>query len=213
MKKILFTIIILSFISCYEDDTRTIQSEQTSHRTSVLSLYIKSISSHHATFDDRIDDSSCFSLEFPYQLYVNSELRTITSIQDISEINEDDDVEIVYPVNTNFYNYEEHQANNESEFNLIKNTCDENFDIIPNPCLDFQFPITLKEFNDFTESFETYQLDNDKQVYLHFENLHDNDVYEIEYPIFLKDSLSNSIRINSNADFINAFSQFFRECD
>lgn len=213
MTKIFYILMLLLFISCYEDDSRNIQSENTSHRTSELSLYIKSIASHHAAFDDKIDESSCFSLQFPYQLYINSELASITSVQDVSNLNEDDAIEIVYPVNTNFYNYQQHQANNQSELNLIKNVCTQNFDIISNPCLDFQFPITIKEFNDLTESFETYQLNNDKELYLHIENLHDNDVYEIEYPIFLKDSVSNSIRINSNADFINAFNQFRQECD
>lgn len=213
MEKIVYILIVLVLMSCYEDDSQTIQSENALHHTSELSVYIKSMASHDAAFDDNIDESSCFSLQFPYQLYVNSELTSITSAQEVLGISEDDDIELVFPINTNFYNYEEHHANNGSELNLVKNICTENFDIISNPCLDFKFPIAIKEFNDITESFETFQLNSDKEVYLHIENLHDNDVYEIEYPIFLETSVSNSIRIDSNVDFINTFNQFLEECD
>lgn len=205
MKRLFYISLFFILIGCYQDDSQTIQSENASHRLSELSLHIKSMSSHHASFDDIIDNSSCFSIEFPYQIYVNSNLKTISSVEDIYDINADDNIEIVYPVNTNFYNYEEHQANNQTGFNLIKNSCADNFNIESNPCLDFQFPFTIKEFNDLTESFETFQLNTNRQVYLHFENLHDNDIYEIEYPIVLKDLDSNVIRINSNQEFIEAF--------
>lgn len=200
-------------MGCYQDDSQTVKSEDASHRFSELSFLIKSMSSHHASFDDRIDGSSCFSIAFPYEVYVNSNLKTISSVADVLEINEDDNIELVYPVNTNFYNYEEHQASNQTDFNSIKNTCDNDFDIIPNSCLDFQFPITVREFNDLTETFETFQLGTNREVYQHFESLHDNDVYEIDYPIFLFDSNSEAIPVESNDEFIEAFNMSSTNCE
>jgi hypothetical protein len=212
MKKLIYIILCLILVSCYRDESQTLLSEGTSHRNSELSLIIKSISVHHASFDDVIDNSSCFSIEFPYQLNINSELKNISSLEDISEIHPEDQIEIVYPIQTTFYNYEEHQAFNQTEFNLISNTCHEDFSTQSNPCLDFQFPIILREFNDLTESFETFQLNSDRDVFIHFENFHDNDIYEIEYPIFLADSNSNTIRIDTNDDFIEAFNMSLNSC-
>jgi hypothetical protein len=214
MKKNFYLIFILVLaIGCYNDDNEIVITENTSHNNSALTTMLKSIAQHNASFDNKVDNSSCFSLDFPYQLYVNSELRNISSVSDLANIEENDDIDIVFPVSTNFYNYEVHQAINQTEFNLVQNACNENFNITPNYCLDIQFPITIKEFNDLTESFETYQLNNDKDVYLHFDNLHDNDVYEIEYPIFFVDTNSNSIRIDNNSDFEIAYSTSLQSCN
>ncbi|RRO19711.1 hypothetical protein [Flavobacteriaceae bacterium 14752] len=213
MKRLLYFILSIALVGCYNDDAAQRElSEDSSHRTSELTRLIKAMSLHNARFDDAIDNTSCFSLIFPYQVQINSELRTINSIQDISALNNEDEIDIVYPVNAVFYNYEEHKINSTTEFNLVKNTCDQNFNIQTNLCLDFQYPITFKEFNDLTRSFETFQLNSDKDVFLHLENLHDNDVFEIDYPIFLSDSNSGSIRIDSNAEFISAFNLSLQDC-
>jgi len=212
MKKFYYILLLIT-VGCYSDDSEIITSENVAHNTSELTLLLKSISSHNAAFDDRIDNTNCFSIIFPYQIQVNSELRTINSIEDISLVSSDDDIEIVYPISSVFYNYEEHQAINQTEFNLIKNTCNVDFNIEANHCLDIQFPITVKEFNDLTESFDSYQFNNDKEAYLHLDNLHDNDVYEINYPIFLRDFNSDLIRVDSSQEFIETINASFQSCD
>lgn len=214
MNKFFYYILIVVLVSCYNDnEIQTLQSKENVHRNSELTRMIKAISAHNTTFDDTIDNTSCFSLVFPYQLQVNSELRTITSLEDISEIDSADDIDIVYPVQTIFYNYEEYEIISNTDFNLIENACNQNFNVQPYNCLDIQYPITFKEFNDLTQSFETFHLNTDRQVFLHLENLHDNDIFEIEYPIFLTDNNSNSIRLTSNDDFIAAFNMSLQDCE
>lgn len=212
MKKVVYILFLFLGIACYDDDSQVVQSDSTLHRSSDLSLFIQSISSHYASFDDKIDHTPCFSIAFPYEIYVNSNLVAITSVQDIENLDEESNVEIVYPISTHFYNYEEHQANNQTEFNLLKNSCNADFEIAPNDCLDFEFPISLKEYNNLTESFETFHLNTNQEVFVHVQNLHENDVYEIDYPIFLKNYDESSIRINSNAEFINAFYLSLQHC-
>ncbi|MBS3738503.1 MAG: hypothetical protein KGY51_05870 [Psychroflexus sp.] len=214
MNKIIYYILLIFLVGCYNDEgVQTLQSENNAHRNSELTKLVKSISVHNASFDDFIDNTSCFSIKFPYQIQVNSELRNITSEQDILELSNTEQIEIVYPVKAIFYNYEEHNIVSGTDFNLVKSVCDENFNIQHNYCLDIQYPIVLKEFNDLTQSFETFQLNTDRQVFRHLENLHDNDIFEIEYPIFLLDSSSNSIRINSNSHFIAVFNESQQNCE
>jgi len=212
MNKIYYILLLITF-GCYDDDNELIISENVSHNTSELTTMVKSMSLHNASFDNVVDNTSCFSLEFPYQVNVNSELKNISSVNDLSEVSEEDDVEIIFPVNINFYNYELHEAINQTDFNLVKNVCAEDFNLTSHPCLDFQYPIVIKEYNNLTENFESFQLNNDKEVYLHFNNLHDNDIYEIEFPIFLVDSNSNSLRIDSNVDFMVAFNSTLLSCN
>lgn len=213
MKKIFYYISLLILVSCYTDDeVSTVQSENNAHRNSEFTRLVKAISLHDASFDNSIDNTSCFSLNFPYQIRVNSNLRTINSVQDISDINSDDDVDIVYPVNVIFYNYKEHDVTSETDFNLMLNSCNQDFDIQPNYCLDIQYPITFKEYNDLIQSFETFRLNSDKEVFLHLEDLHDNDIFEIDYPIYLSDTDSNIIRVDSNADFITVYNQSIQSC-
>ena len=153
MKKVFYILSLLIFVSCFDDDSQIIASDDVGHSSSEITTMIKSISLHNANFDDHIDNTSCFSLIFPYQLHVNENLITINSAEDISGFNEDDDIEIVYPIETVFFNYDEHYVSNATEFNLVTNTCQQDFDLTSNPCLDFEFPITLKKYNELTGKF------------------------------------------------------------
>ena len=213
MNKIFYILLLSILISCFDDDSQVIESADVAHRSSELTTFIKSMSLHNSNFDDKIDKTSCFSLVFPYQLHVNANPTTINSAEDISDFSEEDDIEIIYPVETVFYNYDQHQVTNSSEFNLVKNLCQQDFNLIPNTCLDFEFPITLKKYNELTGSFDTFHFYSDKEIFRHFDNLHDQDIYEIEYPIILKNVNSNNLRINSNLEFIEAFNFSLQTCE
>ena len=84
----LYLIVLFILVSCYDDDSQVVESVDTAHRSSELTTMIKSMSLHNASYDDHIDNTSCFSLVFPYQINVNSTSTTITSIQDLSELSE-----------------------------------------------------------------------------------------------------------------------------
>ena len=213
MKRILYILPLLILTSCFEDNSQVITSEDIGHRSSELTTIVKSMSLHNASFDDHIDNTSCFSLVFPYQLHVNSDPITINSIEDILDLSEDDDIEIIYPVETIFFNYDEHQVTNTTELNLAKNLCQQDFDLTSNPCLDFEFPITLKKYNELTGSFDTFHFYNDKEIFIHFDNFHDQDVYEIDYPVTLFDSDSNPVSISSNLEFIDIYNLSLQNCE
>ena len=212
MKRILL-ILVLAAVSCYDDDSTFIESNDTAHNTSKLTTNIKSISLHDASYDDIIDNSSCFSLEFPYQVSVNSEIRTINSVEDINAIDENDELEIIYPVSAVFYNYEKHQITSSAEFDLIANTCEEDFDITAHSCLDIQYPVAVKMFNQVGNDFHTMNVGHDQALFTLMDNLHDTDVYEIDYPILLNDHSTGTVEsINSNLEFETIFDSTSVDC-
>lgn len=213
MEKIFYILLLLTLMSCFEDDSQLRHSKDVAHRSSELTTLIKSISLHNAEFDNHIDNTSCFSLVFPYQLHVNENSITVNSVEDISDLNEGDDIEIVYPVETVFFNYDEHHVSNTTEFNLVKNTCQQDFDLTSNPCLDFEYPISLKKYNELTGNFETFHFYSDNEIFKHFDDLHDQDVYEIDYPISLFDKDSNRLIVSSNFEFIEIYNLSLQNCE
>ena len=213
MKKIFYLIAII-LIGCYEDDTQRLESENTSHRSSDITTYIRSMSLHNAAYDDVVDGSTCFSIEFPYELSVNDNIRTISSIQELDELHSEDDIQIIYPVSAVFFNYDRHQMSSESDLNFVKQTCESDFNINSNACLDFQFPLTVKMYNRVGNDFHTIHLHSNEDIYKHFDNLHDTDVYELDYPILLSDThLNTTISINSNLEFESLFHNTLEDCE
>lgn len=200
-------------LGCYSDDELVVESANTSHRSSEITSIIKSMSAHYGAFDDAVDATSCFSINFPYQLLLNQQPTSITSMQDLESIVADDEIQIVYPVQITFFNYEEHHIANSSALLLAKQNCDMDFNIRIFNCLQFAYPIQIKKYNDLTSNFDTYQLQNNKEVFLHFDNLHNNDLYEIDYPISVENINGQILQINSNAELTSAYFSSLETCN
>lgn len=212
MKRI-FLILILALVSCYDDDSTLVIADNTAHISSKLTNNLKSISLHDASYDDIVDNSSCFSLEFPYEITVNAELRTIDSIEDLELLHEDDAIEIVYPVSAVLYNYEKHQITTNAEYGAFVNACENTFSLDPHKCLDFQYPVRVKMYNRVGNSFQTMVLDHDQDMYVFFDNLQENDIYEIEYPIELNDHTTGTTKaVSSNNEFDALFTDTHGNC-
>jgi hypothetical protein len=207
---LLFSALLL--ISCYDDDSELVESTNATHRSSELTSLIKSMTLHNASFDDHIDKTSCYSLVFPYTLSVNSTIKTIASIQDVNSIDENDQIEILYPASIVYFDYNQFEVNSPTELRLLTNNCEDNFILDYNACLDFEYPIVVNEFNELNATFETITIDSNKKAFEYVSALHDSDVYEIEYPITLLDHNFNPTVINSNAEFISAFDTSVNSC-
>ena len=208
----LYLILLFAVVSCYDDDSTVDQSADTAHRNSEMTSMIKSIAMHDATFDDFIDNTSCLSLVFPYQLNVNSNSIMINSIQDLEDLNDGDDIEIIYPITVAFFDYQEHEASTPADLNAVKNSCNQKFEIDPNSCLNFEFPLTVKRINEVNGIFDTIHLESDEEVFTYFDNLHDAHTYEIDYPINVINHQSDTLALNSNEEFKTAINQSSLNC-
>jgi hypothetical protein len=80
-------------------------------------------------------------------------------------------------------------------------------------CYSINFPLTLKDYNDVNSSFQTHHFFNNKAIFLYLENLHDSDVYEIDYPITLLTKNSREIVINNNQEFIDMLDSLPSHCE
>ena len=212
-KAVIFLLLPILMLSCYEDDAPLVEDENTLHHSSDLSSKLQSITSHNASFDDVVDNAFCFSLVFPYELTVNDQLRVFNWAQDLSYLREEDTIEIVFPASIVFSDYTIQEVNSTSELNALANQCDDFQSITMFNCYSINFPLTLKDYNDVNSSFQTHHFFNNKAIFLYLENLHDSDVYEIDYPITLLTKNSREIVINNNQEFIDMLDSLPSHCE
>ena len=212
-KAVIFLLLPILMLSCYEDDAPLVEDENTLHHSSDLSSKLQSITSHNASFDDVVDNAFCFSLVFPYELTVNDQLRVFNSAHDLSYLREEDTIEIVFPASIVFSDYTIQEVNSTSELNALANQCDDFQSITMFNCYSINFPLTLKDYNDVNFSFQTHHFFNNKAIFLYLENLHDSDVYEIDYPITLLTKNSREIVINNNQEFIDMLDSLPSHCE
>ncbi len=212
-KSVIFLLLPILMVSCYEDDAPLVEDENFLHHSSDLSSKLQSITSHNASFDDLIDNAFCFSLIFPYELTVNDQLRVFNSKQDLSPLREDDAIEIVFPVSIVFSYYSIQEVNSTSELNTLINQCDDFQSLTAFNCYSIEFPLTIKDFNDVNSSFQTHHFFNNKIIFLYLENLYDSDVYDIDYPILLLNKISREIVINDNQEFIDMLDSSPSHCE
>jgi len=208
----LYLILLLVLASCYNDDSVVDQSVDTAHRTSEMTTMIKAMTMHDAAFDDHIDNTSCLSLVFPYQLHVNSDPITINTIQELENLSDDDEIELIYPIEVIFFDYQKHQVSTPDDLDTVKNICDQKFELDPINCFDFEFPVTIKRINEINGNFDTSHLESDLEVFTFFDNLHDAHAYEIDYPINVINHQSDTLSINSNEEFKTTIDQSSLNC-
>ncbi len=144
--------------------------------------------------DNIIDGASCFSVNLPVTVIVNGmeliiqDEAGINTIEELFEENDDDEdiLEIVFPITITFSDYTEETINNQDELATFAATCpEENAEDEDIECVDIVFPVTLSVFNTVMESFDAFMFANDEALNDFIDNLEEEDIVSIEFPVFL----------------------------
>ncbi len=215
-KKIIVLFLLISFTSCFEKEIEIIDPNEESalHKNSALSVLISSVTSHNASFDDRIDGSDCFSLIFPYNLLINGELTTISTIEDVNLIQDNDEIEILFPVNIAFADYDTKVLQNETQFNLVYTSCQNgelyNFHI---DCAEFVYPFSFAKYNIVSRNFDMVNMNSKKEAFQFLANLKEDDIYMISYPLDIILFDSDHYTVHKNQFLSNHFVNASLVCD
>jgi len=215
-KKIIVLFLFLFFSSCFEKETEIIDTEDDNalHKNSALSVLMSSVTSHNATFDDRIDGSDCFSLIFPYDLLINGEQTTVSSIDDIYLIQDNDEIEILFPVNIAFVDYDTKVLQNQSQFNTVYASCQNgelfNFHI---DCAEFVYPFSYAKYNSVSRNFDMVNMNSKKEAFQFLANLKEDDLYVINYPLDVILFDSDHYTVHQNQFLSNYFINASLVCD
>jgi len=203
MKKILLLILGLSILSCQQEELTVIEGQEEASLLDdgQLTGLIKSVSSHDGSYDDIVDSSPCFSIDFPYQIIVNGEQHNVNSISDLAGFKEDDAIEPVFPVDITFANYLQDSINSMNELQDYIDRCASgvmyNDRIV---CVDFIYPVELSVYDPVTSDFGVISLQHDKQTFTTIEQMDVGMRVSIRFPLTLQHTDGTSMEISGNGD-------------
>lgn len=166
-----------------------------------LSRLMQSVTAHNGSFDDVIDQSDCFSINFPYEVFFNGEPYNIASVADLVPIDELDEIQLMYPLTITLGNHAEMTLLNETEFINLKNECAAGTlynDLID--CVDFVYPIRVALFEPATSNYQTITLDSDEETFESIDDFTSETLVSINYPFDIRSEEGIFIAINSNIE-------------
>jgi hypothetical protein len=157
-----------------------------------LTGFISRLNQNPTAFDDFIDSSNSLSLEFPYQITINS-TNTFTLnefddyqavINELISLPNDYSIDITFPVQVSLPNYELLNIENEIALISVLNTVEGSTEI---NCLEYTFPIQLNVFDSDNNFINERSIQNEAQFFNFLDNLKPtDDFYEIAYPIEIR---------------------------
>lgn len=206
-----------------EDDAMIDPPEETALTTnSTIANLLNRTSQNDGSFDNIIDNASCFSIQLPVTVIVNGIEIIVTSQDDYqaienifdADVNDIDTLDIVFPITVVFADYSTSLVNSYPQlFALIAQCPEENADDDDIECIDFQYPITASVFNINNEVIETIVITNDNEMYNFIEDLDDYAAVTINFPITVIYTDGTTMVINSIAELQNAIEAADNTCD
>lgn len=213
----------LTFSSCQEEfeELPDGNEQETIVASSSTAKLIERASSNDGSFDNIVDGSSCFAVQFPYTVNVNGIEITIDSLEDLhliedifDEVDVDEDIlEILFPITITLPDFSEIVINSKEDLREIAEDCIEGGDDDDIECIDFVYPITLFTFDINEQQTGSVTVESDKDLRRFFAGLDDDDLISIQFPVTLKLFDGTEIVVDSNAELANAIENAKETCD
>ncbi|WP_418498187.1 hypothetical protein [Flagellimonas sp.] len=225
MKKIGYVALIgiVSTLSSCQDEFEEVNGndeQQTIQANSTTASLIEKTTAFDGSYDDVVDESSCFALKFPYTISINGTAAiTITSMEDLQGIKvtlaglDNGALEISFPVTITLSDHSEIVVENREQLLELARDCVESATDNKIRCIDFVYPITLFTFNVDNQMTGEVMVESDMQMRRFFSELEDNELVSISFPITLKKSDGTEIIVENNTDLHSILSTAGNECD
>ena len=216
-------ILALTITSCQDEfePLPTTDEEQTIMASSSTAKLVENTVSRDGSFDNIVDGASCFDIRFPYNVRVNGVDLTIESEEGLQlienifdEIEDDEDLlELFFPVTVNLPNYTELTINSLDELRALAEECKEGGDDDDIECIDFKYPITLYTFDINEVRTGEVVVESDEDLRKFFSGLEEDDLISIDFPITLINYDGTEIVVENNAQMANAIELAKEACD
>ena len=195
--KFISPLVLITFfliVSCRSEETilEPGTNESTLKENTSIANLIQRTTLNDGSVDNIIDNANCLNIKLPVVVVVNGLEIIVDSVEDFETIEEifddsdddDDRVHIMFPITIILSDHSEILVNDEDEFeNFIDDCNDENEFDDDIECLDFKYPINISVFNTVSEQRESFVINNDREMHHFIENLSENDLATITFPI------------------------------
>ncbi len=216
-------LILIMFTSCQNEDSDIInQQDSTISGNSTLANLISNTALNDGSLDNIIDYANCLEVVLPVTVSANGITITIQSVTDYQALetvleaftNDDDQVEINFPITVIFSDYTQIIINNQEELEAQIENCNGENEIDDDiECVDFQYPIAFSIYNTDFQVTEVITINNDEALYQFLETLDGPVLASLNFPVTLILSNGETIEVNSNQELEVALSQAENDCD
>ncbi len=219
---LLFALVLNS--SCRKEEIEFEQAppEDTLSPSSEVADLMQRTAMNDGSNDNIIDYANCFNIQLPVTVIANGNQIIVNSGSDYDIVeavfDEDEDdydsIEIVFPITIILNDFSQVVINSYSELNNYSNNCNGENEIDDDiECLDFQYPITASVYNTNNEIIASISLTNDEQMYNFIDDIDENDLVSIDFPITVIISDGTSLSINSLNELLNTIQNYSDDCD
>lgn len=188
--------------------------------TSIAATLMQRTSANDGSSDNIIDKFSCGEVQLPVTVSVNGLEITIDSEEDLEIVeeifdeyeNDEDLLEIFFPIVITLGDFTEITLNNQDELDALIDECEgeEDEDI---ECIDFKYPITFFTYDANNQQTGEVVIESDRQMHLFFKELGENDRVALQFPVTLVTYDGSEIVVDSNAEMIAAINEAKDMCD
>lgn len=219
---VLATIALLTMTSCQTEENQTTTDDSVNlKKTSVLTGLISRVAQDSTSIDNVIDSTSCFSVNLPVTVIVNSQQVVISDATGYAVVqnilnefsDDDDDVSFIFPITITYANYTTTVVTSNDQLDDIIDDCGEDNDHDEIECLNINYPITISYYNAGNQTPSTITINSDAALYNFFENFDDDDYATINYPISVTDGGGSQIVINNNSELEAAIENADSNCE
>jgi len=215
--------IVFSFTACQDEfeEINTGEEPTAISANSSTAELIQRTSSNDGSFDNIVDGTSCFQVNFPYNVEVNGIELTIDSKEDIEQIEQifdrvDDDenlLDILFPISITAGDFTEITINSIEDLREIAADCKEGGEDDDIECIDFVYPMTMFTFNINLEQTSNIKVTSDRELWLFFKDLDDDSLVSFDFPVTLELHDETTIVVESNQELAIAIENAKDDCD
>ncbi|NND11270.1 MAG: hypothetical protein HKN96_08675, partial [Flavobacteriaceae bacterium] len=217
-------IVLMSFTACQDEVTDVTDPDQqeTLVANSPLATSVERTTLRDGSADNIIDSGNCISVNLPVTVNVNGLEITIDSEEDLEvieaifdEFDDDEDIlEIVFPIVIILNDYTEVTINNQEELEQFVDECSgENEDDDDIECIDFQYPITISVFDSNFDVIDTITINSDEELYHFIDELDGSVLASINFPVTMINADGTTTVVNNNDELLAAIEAADDTCD
>jgi hypothetical protein len=223
----LFTFFALFLVSSCQDEITEITQpteQEALVPDSPLARNIFNMSTNSSSASTIVTNTSCLSIELPFSVVVNGNEITIETEEDYDIVatvfdefdDDDDELQIIFPVTLILFDYSEVEVNNNDELEFYIEECLNSYNVEDDiDCITFEYPITLSLFNTAFQFLDTVVVNSDQELFNFLDDDFDDDdvIAAINYPINVILFDGTVITVNNNNELNNIIESNDDDCD
>lgn len=229
-----FTVVLLAMmgISCQTEslDAENINPQNLT-RDAQLTKMLRRLSAADTVSDNPVDSAACFRIQRPYQVTIHDQegnqmvetAYTVQDDQDQTAVNavieglqhhEGDWIAPVFPITIVHEDGTSEIVSTQTQWEAAVSNCDDTSAVTdPINCITVNYPITIFGYDANYQLANTYDIDNDAELFALLMSIQPGQYLALDYPISLTYSDGTTVTVGDNQALMAALNQAIGLCN